>query len=161
MSDLSSQKGTIAWFAQNPVAANLLLAMVFIAGSFSFVTIPKEIFPTFESPFITISVPYPGASPVEVERGICLKIEEALEDIDGIKQINSTASEGIGRVSVEVKSDFELSEVLDAVNIAVNSVFEFPQNAEKPSIQQFTLRQEVIGIQIYGELDERAMTELA
>jgi hypothetical protein len=95
------ESGIVGWMASNPIAANLLLIIVLIAGLIAIQGIRKEVFPSFPSETFTVTVPYPGSSPEEVEQGIVLRIEEALRDIVGIKEIRSTASEGIGVVTVQ------------------------------------------------------------
>ena len=161
MSVEEQQKGTIAWFARNPVAANLLLALIVIAGLMSIFTIEKTAMPRFALDLITVQMAYPGASPTEVERGICIKIEEALRDIEGIEQIESTARESFGTVAVEVSTDYDITEILDEVNIAVGSIFTFPENAERAVVSRTKIQQDLIDIQIYGDVDEREMTRLA
>ena len=93
----------IEWFAKNPVAANLLMVLIVAAGFVTAFSIKKEVFPEFDLDQINITVPYLGASPAEVEEAVCVRIEEAIQGIDGIKQVTSTASEGSGRVNVELE----------------------------------------------------------
>ena len=78
-------RGMLAWFIDNPVAANLLMIILLVGGTFSLVSMHKEEFPSIEPGIIQISVPYLGASPVEVERAVCVRIEEALEGLEGIE----------------------------------------------------------------------------
>ena len=79
-------KTVLAWFIDNPVAANLLMVILLVGGSFSLVSMHKEEFPSIEPGIIQINVPYLGASPAEVERAVCVRIEEALEGLDGIEK---------------------------------------------------------------------------
>ena len=95
-------KGAIAWFAHNPVAANLLLGLIVLSGLVAVVRMPQKSFPDLDIPIIAISVPYLGAAPQEVEQGVCIRIEEELEGVEGIKQIRSNANEGMCSVSVEL-----------------------------------------------------------
>ena len=85
-------KGAIAWFAHNPVAANLLMGMIILSGLVAVVRMPQKTFPDVDVPVISISVPYLGAAPEEVEQGVCIRVEEALEGVEGIKQIRWTPS---------------------------------------------------------------------
>ncbi len=94
------EQGIIAWMAGNPVAANLLMLVVMVGGLASVGGITKEVFPTFPSETVTITVPYPGSSPEEVEEGIVRKVEEAVQDIVGVDEIRSVAREGMGVVTV-------------------------------------------------------------
>lgn len=100
---MDTQKGILVWFARNSVAANLLMWVLLIGGLFSTVLINKEVFPSYELNMLNISVAYPGAAPQEIEEGINIKIEEAIQDINGIKKVTSVASEGVGSITVEVE----------------------------------------------------------
>ncbi|MBP6229960.1 MAG: efflux RND transporter permease subunit, partial [Pseudomonadales bacterium] len=104
-----SEGGIIGWMASNPIAANLLMLVVFCAGLASLGSIRKEVFPSFPTDTFTVTVPYPGSSPEEVEQGVIIKIEEALRDIVGIEEIRSVAQEGVGVVTVEMQPGTDLS----------------------------------------------------
>ena len=99
-----NSKGLISWFSRNPVAANLVMVLVFFAGAISLTTISKEMFPRSERNMISISVPYPGAAPVEVEKGVILPMESVLEGLQGIKKITSGADRDYGRIYLETVS---------------------------------------------------------
>ncbi len=156
-----NERGVIAWMARNPVAANLLLIIVFAAGLSSLDGLKKEVFPTFPADSLTITVPYPGSSPEEVEEGIILKIEEQIQDIDGIKEITSTALEGSGRVNVAIHPDEDFVEIFNKVKVRVDSIVSFPGEAEEPLIEENLPRSRVINLSLYGPLDERGLKELA
>ena len=85
MTDTTVHKGLISWFARNSVAANLLMILLLAGGLFSVFTIKKQVFPTVEINNVVVRVPYLGAAPQEVEEGVVVKIEEAIENIEGIK----------------------------------------------------------------------------
>ena len=91
----------IAWFANNHVAANLLMALIVVGGLLSLPRLKQEIFPEIDLPIIRVAVEYPGASPREVEAAICIRIEEQLQGLQGVRRLHSNASEGLGTVSVE------------------------------------------------------------
>jgi len=95
----SSEKGLIAWFASNHVAANLLMWLIITAGIVSAFSIRKQTSPDFELNTVVVNVPYLGAAPQEVEEGVVIKVEEAIQDIDGITSITSVAREGRGTIS--------------------------------------------------------------
>mgnify|MGYP000382105512 CR=1 FL=1 len=84
---VTSLKGIIAWFASNHVAANLLMLLIIAFGLVSSFTIRKQTTPDFELRNVQVRVPYLGAAPQEVEEGVVIKIEEAIQDIDGIVEI--------------------------------------------------------------------------
>ena len=157
----TSDKGVIAWFIHNPVAANLLMAFFLIGGWLTLDHIPKELMPRSESKTITVSMSYPSASPKEVQQGIVLKIEEAILDIDGIKHIQSASTLGSGTVRITVYDDYETDEVLDEVRTAVNSIGTFPDATEKPRISRGRANQLALQVQLHGELSERLAKELA
>ena len=84
----------IAWFAENHVAANLLMMLLVVGGLLSIPTIKQEIMPELSLDVVTVRVVYPGAAPIEIEEGICIRIEEELQGLQGVKRISSTAAEG-------------------------------------------------------------------
>lgn len=84
----------IAWFVDNPVAANLLMFMLIVSGLLGLVEVRKEEFPNIEVPAVVVTVPYLGAAPAEVESGVCTRIEEAIQGIEGIDKVKTTAAEG-------------------------------------------------------------------
>ncbi|MFT6131988.1 MAG: multidrug efflux pump subunit AcrB, partial [Shewanella sp.] len=143
---MDTNKGIIAWFARNSVAANLLMAALLIGGLFSAVLINKEIFPTFELNLININVAYPGAAPQEIEEGINIKIEEAIQDISGIKKVTSVASDSVGSVTIEVEDGYEVQQVLDEAKLRIDAIATFPDNIEKPNIYQIKPENNVIWV---------------
>ncbi len=151
----------IAWFAENSVAANLLMIGVVVAGLMTLPTIRQEVFPETSTDRITISVPYPGAAPEEVEEGITVRIEEQLLGIDGIKRVTSTSSEGASSVVAELYEDADSSRVLDDIKNRVDSIDTFPLDAEEPIVQELVLRAQVLNIAIAGDVDERTLKVLA
>ncbi len=153
--------GLIGWFARNHVAANLMMFAVIFGGVFSLIIINKENFPEFNFNRIQIRVPYLGAAPEEVEKGVILRVEEAIESIEGIREITSTAYEGSGLVDIELEESAELAEAMDRIKLAVDGISTFPAETERPIISEFRFRDGVINIQLAGDLDEAAMKELA
>ncbi|QQX81094.1 efflux RND transporter permease subunit [Shewanella sp. KX20019] len=158
---MAAEKGIIAWFAKNNVAANLLMWILLIGGLFSTVIINKEIFPTFELNYLNISVAYPGAAPQEIEEGINIKIEEAIQDINGIKKVTSVASEGVGSVTIEVEDNYDPQDILDEAKLRIDAIATFPVNIEKPNIYRIKPENNVIWISVYGDQSLEEMKELA
>ena len=153
--------GIIGWFAHNHVAANLLMFFIISMGLYGAFSITVETFPNFEFDNIEVQVPYRGAAPAEVEEGVVVKIEEAIQDIEGIKQVFGYAREGSGRVSIEVRDGFDAAAVLDEVKLAIDSISTFPVETERPIISKAKFRQEAITVQVSGDMDERDMKNLA
>lgn len=161
MSKIDTHKGIIAWFARNNVASNLLMWVLLIGGLFSAFAIQKQIFPPIEINIVSVRVPYLGAAPQEVEEGVLLKIEEAIENIEGIKKITSTAQEGLGTVTVEVEENYDVQEVLDEMKVQVDAIPSFPGNTEKPIIYRQKIQSDVIWVSVYGDASERELKEFA
>jgi len=151
----------ISWFARNSVAANLLMFILIAGGLYSVYTIKKEVQPTIETAYITITVPFLGATPEDVEEGVVIKIEEAIQDIEGIEEIISTASRGSGTVMVEVHADYKVTEVMDLVKNRVDAISTFPENTEKPIIARTTFEQQVMMVSVSGQVSERTLKEYA
>ncbi|GGI98886.1 acriflavin resistance protein [Shewanella hanedai] len=159
---MAPQTGIMAWFARNIVAANLLMVFLILGGIFSsFFVINKEIFPAFELNYLQITVAYPGAAPQEIEEGINIKIEEAIQDINGIKKVTSVASEGVGSVNIEVQDSYDPQDVLDEAKVRLDAISTFPDNIEKPNIFRIKPETSVIWVSVYGDLDQHEMKELA
>lgn len=161
MSRIDTQSGLIAWFARNSVAANLLMWLLIVGGLFGAVNIQKQVFPNFEINVINVRVPYLGAAPQEVEEGVLLKIEEAIKDLEGIKQLNATAVEGMGTVSIQVEDDYDVQALLDEVKVQVDAIPRFPADTEKPVIYRQKIQQDVIWLSVYGDASERELKEFA
>lgn len=125
-------KGAIAWMAGNTVAANLIMAVLLIGGLYMGFNIKQEVFPEFSLDLVSITVPYPGASPEEVESGILLAIEEAIQDLEGIDEISATAGEGVGIVSVEALEGADINRLWQEIKSEVDRISTFPDDAEDP-----------------------------
>jgi len=152
-------KRVLAAFARNTVFANIVLVLIFLAGGIATMSMIRENFPEFSLDMITISVLYPGADPEEVEEGICQKIEEAIEGLEGIKQYTTQSSENAGTAIIEVKEDYDVSDVLDRVRTKVNAISTFPVDAEKPVISEFMLKDPVMLLYLSGDMSERRIKE--
>ena len=151
----------IAWWVDNPVAANLLMLLFIAGGLISLSQLRKEEFPNLELDYIQITVPYLGAAPEEVEAGVCLRIEEAIEGTEGIRKIMTSAAEGLCSVLVQLHHDADKSKALDDVNARVYAINTFPVEAERPVINEVTVMTTVMELAISGHTDERALKELA
>lgn len=155
-------KGLIASFTRHTVFANIVLLIIFVAGAMAVKNMVRETFPEFSLDIITIRVPWPGADPEEVEEGICRKIEEAIDGVEGIRRYNSTSSENMGTVIVEVREDYDVNEVKDRVRNRVDAISSFPLDAEKPITEEITLRRDVLVLALTGDnLSEKTLKEWA
>lgn len=144
--------GLIAWFARNGVAANLLMLALFIMGSYAVLfQLPVEGFPALKPNTITVSVPFRGATPAEVEEGVVIRIEEALHSLAGIDEIRSTANEGIGTVMIVVEEGYDIRDLQDDIKNRVDSINTFPAETEKPVISAAQSQQLAISVLVVAE----------
>ena len=130
----------IEWFARNSVAANLLMVFLVTTELIAAFTIRSETFPETSLDLIQIDVPYFGAAPEEVKEAVCVRIEEAIQGVEGIKQITSTASEGMGSVLVEVELCADVRRLLDDLKGRVDAIDTFPEETEKPVMRELVAR---------------------
>jgi len=156
----SHLRGPIAWMALNPVAANLAMAVLIIGGLITAFRIKKEVFPEFELDTVRITVPYPSASPEEIERGILLAVEEKVRSLDEVKRVTSRAFEGAGVVLAELRLAADREKSLQAIKNAVDRITSFPKEAERPVIQLLSNRRHVISLILYGDVDTRTLHRL-
>ena len=153
-------RGPVAWMARNPVAANLLLIVVVLFGLFSIDGLDKEFFPSFPTETFTVTVPYPGSSPEEVERGIVLRVEEAVRDIPGIKEIRSEAREGSAIVTVQMNPGSDMTKAVNLAKVRVDGIASFPADAEEPIVEEIEFSTRAIRVSLYGDIDARKLKEL-
>jgi len=152
----------IAWFAKNDVAANILFFVIIISGIYVATTqIPIDLFPEVEQRNVRVSMVLPGASPQEMEEGITIKIEEAIQVIEGIRQITSQSLEGSASVTVQVEEGYDVREVLDEVKIRVDGVNNFPVEAESLLVQVPQWRRDAIGVVLFGDYDNMTLRRVA
>lgn len=151
----------VEWAINNRPAMNTAMISVLIVGLLAAVTLRREEFPRFELEIILVQVPYPGASPDEVERGICQKIEESVRSIDGINKVTSVAGEGIGSVVIELHSDVpSVQKVRNEIESQIDRIPSFPDLAEEPDIQQLTIRNPAIKVGVVTAESEVADAEV-
>ena len=161
--DATSQEppGPIAYMARNGVAANLLMFFIVAAGLVSINGLIQEAFPVMTFDHVEVTVPYPGATPGEVEEAIVLKIEEQVEALDGVREVSAIAAEGLASVMVGLKTGTDIPRAIDAIESAVGQIQTLPAGAERPQVRQMTNRQSVIRLVVFGDVSERALKELA
>jgi len=151
----------IDWFARNGVAANLLMIIILAMGGWSVADrIPLEVFPAFELDIVNVSLVYRGATPAEVEEAVVLRVEEAIADLEGIKQIKSFAYEGAARVSIEVEKGVDPRKMLDDIKNRVDAIIGFPVDVEKPIYSVQSRVREVIRVAVSAYLSEKKLRRL-
>ena len=161
MKDSEEKKGVLDWFASNHVAANLLMFLIIAAGLMAIFSVKMEVFPELSLDMINVTVPYRGASPADVEEGVCLRVEEAIAGVEGVKRMTSSAAEGAGLTIVEVEEYADATQVLDDVKAQVDTIITFPAETEKPVISELKSRPKVISIVVHGDIPEKVLRKLA
>jgi len=151
----------IRWMAEHKVAANLLMLILLFWGGMSTLNIKQELFPAFELDLLVVAVPYSGATPEEVEESIIVPIESALEGIEGIKKMTSTAREGAASIRIELDEGSNRKLIQDEVQSEIDRISIFPDEAETPRITAPRIRREVLNIVVYGEAPNRSLVEWA
>ncbi|MBU0985744.1 MAG: efflux RND transporter permease subunit, partial [Proteobacteria bacterium] len=149
------------WSINNRVAVNLVMVFIIVAGSLTVMRMRREMFPQFALDMINVSVIYPGASPSEVEEGICIKIEEKIKGIEGITRTFAGAYEGLGSVTVELDSKVDVQRVLDDIKAEVDRIDTFPEEAEEPIVTEIVNRNPAITVAVYGDVSEKLLHETA
>lgn len=148
-------------FVRNTVFANLLLLMLLMAGALSTVLMIREVLPSFAVENVIVRVPYPGAGPEEVEEGISLQLEDAIEGIQGVKEYRTVSAEGLATAIIEIKSGENIQVVKDRIADRVNAIQTFPDDAERPTISELIIERLTIAVSIPADIPERQLKELA
>ena len=158
--ELEQKRGPIAWMARNSVAANILMVILLGGGFLAATKIKQEFLPNAELDLVRIGIPYPGASPAEVEQAILLAVEEAVRGIDGVKKVTSTANEGSGSVMIEVIPSYDVYRVTDDVRNEVDRIRTLPIDAENPNIQAIKVKRSVMDVIVAADVPENVLREL-
>jgi hydrophobic/amphiphilic exporter-1 (mainly G- bacteria), HAE1 family len=143
-------KSLIQWAVNNSPAMNTLMVTILIVGAVSMMSMRREVFPEFELEVILVTIPYPGATPEEVETGICQKIEEAIRSIEGVKTQTSFANEGFGFVLMEMNPGTDIDKSLAEIRSQIDQIPSLPELSERPEVRQFVFRQTAIRVGIVG-----------
>ena len=149
----------IRWFVSNKVVSNLLMILIIVTGATTIPMLKMEVFPEIDLNIISVSAVYPGATPSDVEEAICIKIEERLQGLDGVKKVTSNASENVGSVNVEIISGEDPSDMLDKIKAEVDAIDSFPENVEKPICRKIAGANPVISVAVHGKLDDNSLNQ--
>ncbi len=153
--------GPIAWMTHHTVAANLVMLIFIIGGLIIGTDLKQEVFPEFTSDRIRVTVAYPGASPEEVEQGILLSIEDVVRGLDGVKDVTSTAAEGVAFTTIELVTGVNADHVLQDVVNEVDGIQSFPELAEEPIISREEARHQVVTVMVHGDQEEQVLRDVA
>ncbi|HHL43169.1 MAG TPA: efflux RND transporter permease subunit, partial [Hellea balneolensis] len=153
--------GLIKWFARNPVAANLLMLALLVGGFLTLPTYNREIMPSMPIRSIRVQVVYPGGNPAEVEDRISVRIEEAIHDVEGVTNIKSLATEGLGTVDAEIETNANPQKVLGEIKAKVDAILTFPKNSERPTVELNKFRSRAIQLAVIANTDENSLKSIA
>src|SRR5210317_1574656 len=137
------------------------MMILLLGGLYTVFTIKKESQPPIETNFVTVTMQFLGSSPEDVEEGILVKVEESIQDIEGIQEIQSTGRRGSGTVQIEVRAGYDVPEVMNEIKNRVDAISTFPENTEKPIVSRTRFQQQVNLVSVYGDVDERTLKEYA
>jgi len=154
-------ENAIKWFSRNHVAANFLMIAVILAGFYTWFQLKKEVFPDIQFDAFSVAVPYPNATPEEVAEGVCVPIEEAIAEIDGIKRVKSKAAENLGTVSVEVKTGYRVRDVMDDAKTRIDAITNFSENTEEPILTELVMSSQVLSVAVIADTDEKTHRKIA
>jgi HAE1 family hydrophobic/amphiphilic exporter-1 len=139
----------VSWTVRNMPAMNTLVIALLLVGGMAFASMRREVFPEFDLEIVLVTVPYPGATPDEVEEGVCQKIEEACRSVAGIKKITSVAQEGMGYCVFELQDSIkDVQKTLGEIRSEVERIPSMPELAEDAKVEQVTLRTPAIKVGI-------------
>ncbi len=149
-------------FARNTVFANIVLLFIFFGGYLAIRNMSRETFPDIELDMVRITVPWPGADPEEVEEGISRRIEEAIDGLEGIHEYLTISNEHVALAVIEVMDGYDVRRVKEEVRNAVDAIATFPLDAERPIVEEFVLRMQVMLLSLTGpDLSDVELREYA
>ena len=157
-------RALIAWFVKNPVAANLLMVVMFLVGIFGYTNLEREFIPQTTFNGVTIDMSWPGANPRDAAEQLVTRAEEAIDGLDGIDYIESTAFEGGGSINVRTKLGVDYEKLLDEIKSRVEGIRNLPPDSFRPQVYRWDARPEMMFVTLYGDVDrltlQRAANEL-
>ncbi|MCH8333605.1 efflux RND transporter permease subunit, partial [Candidatus Sumerlaeota bacterium] len=145
----------------NPIAANLLMILLLGGGTYFALTQPRELFPQIEPIAVSINVPYPGSTPSELERGMVIKIEEAIYDLRNVERVTSNIMEGAANILVEFDSGTDVNQAVNDIKAEIDRLQNLPEEAEQIEISKLEIMLPVISIVVFGDTTERNLKAIA
>jgi len=129
-------KRIIKRFVEYPFYGKMVVAILLILGSISYMSMRKASFPIVETNTISVMVTYPGATPQEMDEGVTTLIENAIRGIPGIREFESKSRENFSQVTITANFGYDIDELLIDVKNAVDGISNFPVDAEKPIVSK-------------------------
>ena len=156
----SEQRGILSWVVEHPVAANLFMFVLVLAGVIQFSSVTQEIFPAIDLDSVIVRVVYRGATPVEVVDGVVLAVEEAVRGVEDVDEISSSAQEGVALISAKIEDGADPDTALRDVKNAVDAITSFPADVERPVVYIPTDRNKAMTLIVYGEVERQTLRAL-
>lgn len=151
----------IRYFVAHPTAANILMTVILLLGIVALPTLNKETFPEVKQNKVSVTVPYPGASPSEVEEGICNRLEDATDGISFLDEQACEARDGVGTLTLSMQEEGDIKQFLDDVNAAIDGITAFPDNAELAVVKELGRTEAVLSVAVTAELSQPELKALA
>ena len=136
-----------------------LMIIIISTGLLTYINIAKDAEPDIDIPFIYVVVPHQGISPEDSERLIVKPLENQLKTIEGIEEMNGSASNGFGSVLLEFDIKFDKDKALGDVREKVDMVkSKLPQDAEEPVVLEFNMAElPTIVVSLSGDVPDRTL----
>lgn len=147
----------IIWFARNPIAANFLMLIIIAGGLMGLTVAKRHTVPPAPQNQLKIEIAYPGAGPAEVELALCIPVEEAIHDLEGIRHINAIANQAACEIIVEFDPAMDSTRFQSAVQARMDRMTSFPKGAEKLRIQEMKIGTSAVTIMVHGEVGMLAL----
>lgn len=151
----------IEYFVRHPTAANVLMFCILILGITALPALNKETFPEVKTNKVRVTIPYPGASPAEVEEGICNLLEDATDGISFLDEQRCEARDNQGTLTLDMLEAGNIQQFVDDVNSAIDGITEFPDNAEEPVVEELGRTEPVVSVAISANLTQPELKALA
>lgn len=154
-------KRLIFWAIHNPLVINVGMVLILLFGGMSLLSLQREMFPSVVLDQVTVTVAFPGASAEEVEEGILLKLEEAIEGIPDFDEVRASARDNVASMTIVLKKGADLNERVSDVKNAVDGIVGLPADAEKPIVSSVRRTSQVMSLLVYGDVDREALRRQA
>ena len=150
-------RGIVSLFARHPNAANLLMVLLIVFGTFACFRINTQFFPTINIPVVTVTILWPGASAEDVEANVLQVVEPQLRFLDGVGKVVSRAREGVGSIALEYEPGTDMDRALRDAENAAKAVSNLPEDAEEPQADQRAFFDRVARLALTGPVPEEAL----
>jgi len=154
-------KKLIAWWIHNPVAANLLMIAIIILGLTGYKQLEREFFPEVTVNGVSVTISWPGASPRDIEEQLLVRVEEAVDGLDGVDYIESSAREGFGEVNIRTKVRTDYEKLLDDIKVRIDGINNLPPDSFRPQVIRWDLRADYMYLALYGDLERLELQRFA